>query len=76
MITDPKSLETFFAQYMPGMKQVIEDYWAQDRKEVVAFLSECLMTGMGDSWMREYFFSMLSHAKTAPHEFTNPWEVL
>lgn len=74
MISDPKSLEEFFSQYLPTFKKIIEDSW-NDREYLVDFLTQALNTGIGDSWMRPYFEGILSR-KVSRHEYTNPWEVL
>jgi len=73
---DPKSLEIFFAQYLPATKRVIEDHWQTNRPEVIAFLDEYIATGIADSWMFPYFKDMIYWAKTAPHTYSNPWDVL
>lgn len=73
---DPKSLEIFYTQYLPGFKRVIEDYWARDRNELIALLSDCVTSKSMPSWMDPYFLDTLQLAKTASHEYTNPWEVL
>lgn len=72
---DPKSLEMFFSQYLPGMKVVIEDYWENNKEELVKFLDECIEYGVSD-WMTPHFELMREWAKTAPHNYTNPWKVL
>lgn len=72
----PLTLEIFFAQYMPAMKRVIEDYWVNNREELVLFLNDCLCSGIMDGWMASYFQDMLTRAKTAPHTYTDPWTVL
>ena len=71
-----KALEIFFTQYMPAMKRVIEDHWETNREEARAFINDCLACGVAEGWMRPYFLDMLEHAKTAPHTYTSPWEVL
>ena len=38
---DPRSLETFFQQYMPAMKALIENMWSS-RKELDEYLQFCL----------------------------------
>lgn len=73
---DPKSLEIFFSQYLHSFKAVIEDYWDNNREELIHFLSDCVTSKAMPSWMDPYFLSMLDHAKTAPHEYTNPWTVV
>jgi hypothetical protein len=73
---DPKSLQIFFDQYMPAMKRVIEDHWQTNRQETIAFLDDCLASGFADSWMQPYFSDMRYWAKTAPHTYSNPWDVL
>lgn len=73
---DPRTLKIFFDQYMPGMKHVIEDYWLNNRAELVEFLNDCITCGMGDTWMTPYFHDMLHYAKSAPHTYPDPWSVL
>lgn len=72
---DPKSLEAFFTQYLPSMKLVIEDYWENNREELVKFLDECIRCDIS-SWMLPHFEIMREWAETAPHEYTNPWKVM
>jgi hypothetical protein len=71
-----KALEIFFSQYLPTMKGVIEDNWESNREEAIAFLSRGIHCGVAEGWMRPYFLDMLEHAKTAPHKYTSPWDVL
>jgi hypothetical protein len=73
---DPKSLEAFFAQYLPSFKFIIEDYWTDNRAELVDFLSDCISSKIMPEWMNSYFFSMLQQTKAATHEYTNPWTVV
>lgn len=73
---DVRALEAFFTQYMPGVKHIIEDYWINSREELASFLRDCLICGVGDSWMGPYFSDLLAHTESAPHSYTNPWQVL
>ena len=73
---DPKSLEAFYLQYLPTFKAVIEEYWNTDRKELVAFLSDCVSSESMPSWMNPYFLDTLQRAKTVPHTYTDPWATM
>lgn len=74
MISDPKSLETFFRDYLPSFKRIIETNW-QDQNYLIDFFTQALNTGIGDSWMRPYFEGMLARCVDG-HNYTDPWEVL
>lgn len=73
---DPRTLKIFFDQYIPSMKQLIEDYWVDNRAELVEFLEDWLRIGVAGSWMAPYFQDMLHYAKSAPHTYPDPWSVL
>lgn len=72
---DAKELEKFFSQYLPAMKQVIENTW-NNRDELTEYLDFCLSQNVYDVWVIPYFKDMLHYAKTAPHTYTSPWDVL
>ena len=72
---DAKELEKFFSQYLPAMKQVIEDTWT-NREELTEYLDSCLSQNIWGVWAEPYFKDMLHYAKTAPHTYTSPWDVL
>lgn len=72
---DAKDLEKFFSQYMPAMKQVIENMWS-NRQELEEYLEFCLSQNVYDNWVLPYFKDMLHYVKVAPHKYTSPWDVL
>lgn len=72
----PQTLEAFFSRYLPSMKQIIEDHWHYNREELIAFLTECMTMSVEGTWMDPYFKELLRHAKTAPHDYTDPWKSL
>lgn len=72
---DAKELEKFFSQYLPAMKQVIEDTW-NNREELIENLAFCLSQNIWGVWAEPYFKDMLYYAKTAPHTYSSPWDVL
>lgn len=71
----PKELETFFSEYFPKTKSVIEDMWGENRGELQEFILEWLNLA-NDSWMTPYFNDMLYWTKVGSHKYTNPWDVL
>lgn len=73
---DPKSLEIFFSQYLPSFKVLIEDYWNNNRQELIDFLSDCVSSKSMPLWMDTYFLTMIQRAKLVPHEYTDPWTVV
>lgn len=68
-------LEQFFSQYLPSFKLVIEEDWP-DRKKLLDFLSDSVLSGILDTWMEPYFFDMMHYVRSAPHTYTDPWSVL
>lgn len=72
---DPRSLETFFQQYMPAMKAIIENMWSS-RKELDEYLQFCLDQGVYSDWVKPYIQDMQYWTKTASHQYTDPWSVL
>lgn len=73
---DPKSLEAFFDRYLPAMKVIIEDQWANNRQELERYLNFCLKEGVYGDWARQYLEDMIYWTKTASHKYTDPWSVL
>lgn len=72
---DAKDLEKFFSQYMPAMKQVIENMWS-NRDELKEYLEFCLSQNVYDVWVIPYFKDMLHYTNVASHKYTSPWDVL
>lgn len=73
---DPKSIEAFLLEHFPIIKQVVEEDWVERRKSLVEFLTTCATNENFGKWATPYFADMAYWAKTASHDYTNPWDVL